>query len=91
MNTLTLENIQTGMRLQSIEPIERADGIEYPTGSYFQVVALNPHFINLRCTEPGSHWKSEQVRKPTGESEDWFHRVEVSLETFNQSFEVLDG
>ena len=89
MNSLKPDEISVGLRLRSVDAVERADGIEFPPVSYFRVVGVDGDLVHLRCTESGSHWKSQPVQKPADESDDWFHRIYVSIGTFNQSFEVL--
>ena len=88
---LNLEDISVGMRFKALSPVERGDGIEFPEGAYFRVTAVNPFWIDLRCTEEGSHWMALPVAVPEGQNngKDYFHHVQVSIKTLNQQFEHL--
>ena len=97
MTNLTFEDISIGMRFKSLIPIERADGIEFPEGSYFRVTEVvfngayedeQRYMVTLQCTEEGMVLPVETPKDQ--ERSRYMRELGVTLALLNQQFEKLD-
>ena len=100
MTNLTFEDISIGMRFKSLIPIDRADGIEFPEGSYFRVTEVvfngtyedeQRYMVTLQCTGAGHHRMAPLVETSKDrEQSGYMRQLGVTLALLNQQFEKLD-
>lgn len=88
---LNIEDITIGMQFKALILWNgRWDRVR--EGRYFRAEAVNPFWVQLRCTEEGSHWMALPVAVPEGQKngKDYFYHVQVSIKTLNLQLEKLE-
>ena len=80
--------VEVGMRFRSTSPVFRGDGIEWPTGTDFEVVALDRYWIKLKSEVEGQRFSAMPVSRKK-DDKDHFNFVNVNLDTLNRQFKQV--